>query len=374
MSTSGTCTVTPGFMLPDDGLLTPEKLRQIATPTVQVDEGAIGARELAAGELQKAVGNSIRPNIFINGNFTEERWIADSLSAPAGADTETSEGWVAHPTGAAVTYFKTEEVPNATAALSAELGGAVGVTVVDFAQNLARSKSKLLTSRLFFSAWIFNNTGASFIPKLVVSTCNTANDFTAVSEQLAIDQVTCPNQAWTQVTQAFDPGDYPNLENGLRVALRFPNASLNAGGKTIRVASAKLEVGDAATAQPWDDGPDVVLLNQAIKETIDPLRLRFAKAWVRFEGSAGGISASFNVASVTVTSAGIYTLNFITAIAGAYCVVGSSSGVESESFAAAVNVPWTGPNSCGISVQSLKEGYLGTHVATSIVCVQIFGS
>ena len=54
------------------------------------------------------------------------------------------------------------------------------------------------------------------------------------------------------------------------------------------------------------------------------------RAWVNFVGATGTITSSFNVASVTRTAAGLYTITFTTAMPNAnYVVCGmvQSSGV-----------------------------------------------
>lgn len=55
-----------------------------------------------------------------------------------------------------------------------------------------------------------------------------------------------------------------------------------------------------------------------------------AKAWVNFVGSSASINGSFNVSSVTRGGAGIYTINFTTAMSNANyaaCItVGTNSG------------------------------------------------
>jgi hypothetical protein len=48
-----------------------------------------------------------------------------------------------------------------------------------------------------------------------------------------------------------------------------------------------------------------------------------AKAWVKWVGSSGSISASYNVSSVTRNSTGHYTINFSSSLAdGSYAVAG----------------------------------------------------
>ena len=49
-----------------------------------------------------------------------------------------------------------------------------------------------------------------------------------------------------------------------------------------------------------------------------------ALAWVNFAGTTGAIRASYNVSSVTRASAGLYTVNFTTALTDAnYAVAGT---------------------------------------------------
>ena len=261
---SGSIQVTPGYLPKDTEALTAAILRLIAMPSLQVGEKQITEREIDMAALQAALGNNIRPNLFVNGNFNEERWLDYSVSAPVSVDTILAEGWFANPTGAAITYGQGTTAPDVNSCMCALLTGAAAVTAVDFGQNLYRSASGLLWQKLTFSAWVYNNTGASFAPKLVMATANVVNDFSAVAQQEAVDLVTCPNQAWTQVKWTFDVGAYANMSAGLRVALRFPSGTLNAGGKTISVARVKLEIGEAATPMPWDNGPDTALIMAAI--------------------------------------------------------------------------------------------------------------
>lgn len=50
-----------------------------------------------------------------------------------------------------------------------------------------------------------------------------------------------------------------------------------------------------------------------------------AKAWVNYNGSTQTIRSSFNISSITYSSAGIYVLNFTTAMVNAnYAVTGTS--------------------------------------------------
>jgi len=52
-----------------------------------------------------------------------------------------------------------------------------------------------------------------------------------------------------------------------------------------------------------------------------------AKAWVKYNGSTQTINNSFNISSVTYNSAGVYTLNFTTAMANSNYVIAGSAGL-----------------------------------------------
>jgi hypothetical protein len=59
-----------------------------------------------------------------------------------------------------------------------------------------------------------------------------------------------------------------------------------------------------------------------------------AKAWVTFVGSSGATNASYNVSSVTRSSAGVYVINYTSAFTDAnYCVLTASdfSGISTSS-------------------------------------------
>jgi hypothetical protein len=58
-----------------------------------------------------------------------------------------------------------------------------------------------------------------------------------------------------------------------------------------------------------------------------------AKAWVNFNGTGPAVRASYNVSSVTRTSAGFYTVNFTNSLADSnYAVVGSGATTNSASW------------------------------------------
>jgi hypothetical protein len=102
-----------------------------------------------------------------------------------------------------------------------------------------------------------------------------------------------------------------------------------------------------------------------------------AKAWVRFAGSTGGasINSSYNVSGVTRVSAGIYRIDFDTAMSNSdYAILGTASTVSADTsgmFAVSVyrtTAPTT--TSVTIRIQSTSSGTANDNALVSIV---IFG-
>lgn len=64
-----------------------------------------------------------------------------------------------------------------------------------------------------------------------------------------------------------------------------------------------------------------------------------AKAWVNWNGTNGSVRTSYNVSSVTRSSAGIYAVNFTNAFSDAnYAINVSLSGVQVVSYAKAISL------------------------------------
>ena len=107
-----------------------------------------------------------------------------------------------------------------------------------------------------------------------------------------------------------------------------------------------------------------------------------AKAWVYFQGgsngtTAGTINASFNVSSVTVTSTGLYVINYTTALPSANQAVMVSS---SANFGSAIPVPIAYDNGGSSATTSTTGAYLSirntsaSNINTAGVAVAVFSS
>jgi len=103
-----------------------------------------------------------------------------------------------------------------------------------------------------------------------------------------------------------------------------------------------------------------------------------AKAWVNFVGSSASINASFNVSSITRASAGVYAINFTTAMPNAnYSVYTSAAPYAATSpmflnaFANASG--YVAPTTSAVSVTS-QTFNASAFVDPSVYTVGVIGS
>lgn len=226
-------------------------LNLLGKPIVQVDAKSIGSRELIASEVEAVLGTGASGyNYLDNGGFAENRWSrgSTSISCPTGIKTFRADEWWCQPSGAAVTYERVTGF-DAICLFAAKLTGATGVTTVDFGQNIPRTMSwPLQSDQLLLSFSIFNETGASLQPTVLINTANLPNDFSAVTNQLTqAPTQTGANGTVQQYTLSF-PGDGPsNIQNGLQVVIRLPNGAMSSGAKFVTIGEIKLELTENTT-------------------------------------------------------------------------------------------------------------------------------
>jgi hypothetical protein len=107
-----------------------------------------------------------------------------------------------------------------------------------------------------------------------------------------------------------------------------------------------------------------------------------AKAWVYFQGgsngtTAGTINASFNVSSVTVTSTGLYVINYTTALPSANQAVIVTA---SPNFGVAIPITVAYDNGGSSPVTSTSAAYISirntgaANIQTAEVAVSVFGA
>lgn len=230
--------VIPGYTFANDEAVTYAKLNALGQPTVNLTSGLFN--------LLTSFKNGL-----INGNFQIWQRGTSSKSCSAGTKTWRADRWFCRPTGAACTYEASTSVPsNAVARYSAKLTGAPSVTVVDFGQRIESidAYSGWLRERTF-SAWIYNNTGSAFIPKIRINTPSLADTYTTNTNRVDEALQACPSGAWTQVSYSFDGATITNAANGIELVIQFPDSSLNAYGKSVLVTQVQCEPGTTVTAQ-----------------------------------------------------------------------------------------------------------------------------
>lgn len=102
-------TVTPGKQFVPDEKITRSKLNQLGAPTVRLDEGEVGERELSAAAVRQIVPN-VNRNVLINGGF--EVWqrggyqgasfvgLTDVMGAGTGPAMGADRWYIGEPSGA----------------------------------------------------------------------------------------------------------------------------------------------------------------------------------------------------------------------------------------------------------------------------------
>lgn len=228
----------PGYLIQDDELLTYAKLRAMA-------QGVINPTTDLFNQL------SAFKNGFINGNLQIWQRGSSAKTCSAGVKTWRADRWFVRPTGASVTYTRDTLLPaSAVAAYSAKITGNTGATTVDFGQRIeALDAYSDWQRQRVFSAWIYNNTGATFTPHIRITTPSATDDYTTSTNQKDVALQACPNGAWTQVNYAFDGAALSNVGNGVEVTLQIPDGALNAGGKSVYITQLQCEPGTAVTNQ-----------------------------------------------------------------------------------------------------------------------------
>jgi hypothetical protein len=186
-------------------------------------------------------------NLFINGSFavwqrstddtavsTTRKYVADRFAITTGA------GALAH-------VLRSTTVPTGSRSkYSLELTGAADVTTVTVDQRI--EAINVPKSTVYFSAYIYNGSGAAFTPKLYISTPAASDNWTTPSvingsgsgESLQ----ECADSAWTKVYWTADISGYSNVANGVEFKLEIPSGSLVAGD-TVNIADAVLTYGSS---------------------------------------------------------------------------------------------------------------------------------
>lgn len=217
---------------------------------------AVGANgQVLMADSSQATGlvwaNLLLDNIFINGGFdlwtrstddtgvtTTRKYVADRWAVKTGAAT------LAH------VQRSTTLRTGARSKYSLQLDGAASVTTVDVDQRIEAALSGLYKRQVYFTAYVYNGSGAAFTPKLFVSTPSAADNWASSTVRngggSGEDLQSCADSDWTQVRWSADISGYTNIDNGLEFRLQIPSGSLVAGD-VVRLAEINLVPGGVAT-------------------------------------------------------------------------------------------------------------------------------
>jgi hypothetical protein len=81
-----------------------------------------------------------------------------------------------------------------------------------------------------------------------------------------------------------------------------------------------------------------------------------AKAWVNFVGSSGSVNGSFNVSSVTYSSAGQYIVNFTNSLATGYATLVTAGNGGGTGQSTGQNYSSAAPTASSVSIYCATNG------------------
>ena len=251
MSANGTVIITPGASVTDTTPLTPTVLNALGAPSAQVGPKTIGSAHLVRAEVVALIGSGLAGyNFFDNPNFASNRWTlgTSATSCPLATKTYRADKWWCTPAGAAITYGRVTAGPDINSLHSAELTGATSVTTVDFGQDIPARLANALRTNIVVSFYLFNDTGASITPTVMLNKANALDDFSAVTNLYSqANASSVANQTWTRFEQAVDATSY-DFSTGLQVVIRLPSGAIDTTGKKVKISQCKIEINPDGSA------------------------------------------------------------------------------------------------------------------------------
>lgn len=250
----GDLIVKPSYVFSDHDILDAAKLNLLATPIV----------ELA---LEDPVNDQ---NFMRNGNYYSAFWTTPAgVSCPVNVWTTNANYWLVRPQGAAVTFLRSSVVPDAYSLFSAQITGAASVTTCEMGQQINGDLSATLRRKCTFSGYIYNSTGLTLSPILNIYTCNAFNNFSAVTLVHTVNLQTVAPSVWVLTSVTIDLSDsvtYPNVANGLLLAIGLPSGAINTTGKNVLFSRLKFQIGEVST--PFVDDVSLFVTSPTIDSTM----------------------------------------------------------------------------------------------------------
>jgi microcystin-dependent protein len=187
-------------------------------------------------------------NFFRNGNFYSSFWTTPAgKSCPVNVWTANANYWSVRPQGAAVTFLRSQTVPDQFSLFTAEIQGAASVSTVEFGQQINGDLSATLRRKCTFSGYEYNATGLTISPVLNIYTCDAFNNFNTVTLRSTINLQTATNATWILMTSTIDLSSMTNVANGLLIAIQLPAGAINDPSKNVLFSRLKFQIGEIAT-------------------------------------------------------------------------------------------------------------------------------
>jgi hypothetical protein len=290
---SGECTVTPGAAWSSDPI-TDLKLNQTANPVVQVNESAIGLRELDVPAVAGAIiGGTVLDNWFINPLFTGKQDSAVPAYAAGQRCNTDASAW-----------YLLSSAATASATLAAQDGGVgrklvvsmnAGSSDATIGQVLFSNDGYGLTGKtVTISAEITNNTSVTITPRLRLRTTGSEVSFAASA----------------QVYDAVATGGQTTISDGQTARLAWTVALTSANG--IQVSNGvdiQFYVNVSSTVIPpvWTlRRPQLIVAGADVPFSASvPRRLNRRVCQAGVPGAGLDINAGYMVGDEWVTSPGV---------------------------------------------------------------------
>jgi microcystin-dependent protein len=190
--------------------------------------------------------------------------VVSSTAIDLNVAATTSATGVAITVGNMVVFLRSNLVPDTDSLFSAEVQGNTGVTNVRFSQDIQGDLGATLRNPCTFSGYLYNGTGATLSPQLIISSANAFNNFNTRTDVSTTNLQSCPAGQWTYCTDTVDLTSLANIANGFSVVVSF--GGVNTPTTNVLFSRLKFQAGTVAT--PFTDDVSLFIQTPSIDSTM----------------------------------------------------------------------------------------------------------
>jgi microcystin-dependent protein len=190
--------------------------------------------------------------------------VVSSTAIDLNVAATTSATGVAITVGNMVMFLRSGSVPDTDSLFSAEIQGNVGVTNVRFSQDIQGDLAATLRNPCTFSGYLYNGTGVTMSPQLILSSANAFNNFNTRTDVSSTNLQSCPAGQWTYCTDTVDLTSLSNIANGFSVVISF--SGINTLATYVLFSRLKFQAGTIAT--PFVDDVSLFVQTPSIDSTM----------------------------------------------------------------------------------------------------------